>query len=70
MGRVILVVHVDNILVSGAENDFLKMENILNDKIPTNNLGEMKWYMGVAVDRDWDLSVTQTTFSDPLLERF
>ncbi|CAM9835083.1 unnamed protein product, partial [Sphacelaria rigidula] len=71
--RVISVFHVDDILISGPEEYVGKVGQILNTKFPTNNLGEVTWYMGCAVDRDWDrgtLSVTQTTFSDTPLERF
>ncbi|CAM9757375.1 unnamed protein product, partial [Sphacelaria rigidula] len=60
--RVILVIHVNDILVSGSEEYF-----------STNNLGEVTWYMGCSVDRDWDRgtpSVAQTTFTDTLLKRF
>ncbi|CAM9711803.1 unnamed protein product [Sphacelaria rigidula] len=71
--HVILVVHVDDILISGTEENVGKVGEILNKNIPTNNLGEATWYMGCAVYRDWDrgtLSVTQTTFTDTLLKRF
>ncbi|CAM9538439.1 unnamed protein product [Sphacelaria rigidula] len=60
--RVILVVHVDDILIGGAEENVRKVGNILNDKLLTNNLGQVIWYMGCAVNRDWDrctLSVMQ-----------
>ncbi|CAN0005911.1 unnamed protein product, partial [Sphacelaria rigidula] len=66
--RVILVVHVDDILFSGSEEYVGKVGNILNKKFPTNNLGEVTWYMGCA-DRG-TLSVTHTTFTDTLLKRF
>ena len=74
-GRVslILVVHVDDILISGDEKDVKEVERILNSKFPVNNLGEVNWYMGCAVRRDWDrgtISVSQTTFADTLLKRF
>ena len=71
--KVILVVHVDDILVGGPETEVLEVGKILNSKFPTNNLGEVSWYMGCAVHRDWDrgtLSVTQTTFADTLMRRF
>ncbi|CAN0007851.1 unnamed protein product, partial [Sphacelaria rigidula] len=71
--RVILVVHVDDILISGFEEYVGKVGQILNKTFPTDNLGEVTWYMECAVDRDWDrgmLSVTQTTFTDTLLKRF
>ncbi|CAM9964020.1 unnamed protein product [Sphacelaria rigidula] len=71
--RVTVVVHVDDILISGSKKYVGKVDQILNKNFPTNNLGEITWYMGCAVDRDWDrgtLSVTQTTFTDTLLKRF
>ncbi|CAM9350184.1 unnamed protein product [Sphacelaria rigidula] len=46
------------------------ISKILNDKFPTNDLGEVTWYMGCAVNRDWNRAVTQTTFTDTLLKRF
>ncbi|CAN0035020.1 unnamed protein product, partial [Sphacelaria rigidula] len=71
--RVILVVHVDDILISGSEENVGYVGKILNKKFPTNNLGELTWYMGCAVERNWDrgtLSVTQTTFTNTLLKCF
>ncbi|CAM9597236.1 unnamed protein product, partial [Sphacelaria rigidula] len=71
--RVILFVHVDDIFISGSEEYVGKVGKILDNKFPTNNLGEVTWYMGCAVDNEWDrgtLSVTQTTFTDTLLKRF
>ncbi|CAM9316399.1 unnamed protein product, partial [Sphacelaria rigidula] len=44
--RVILVVHVDDILISDSEENVGKVGKILNKKFPTNNLGEVTWYMG------------------------
>ncbi|CAM9880693.1 unnamed protein product [Sphacelaria rigidula] len=49
---VILVAQVDNILISGPAEYVGKVSQILNKTFPTNNLGEVTWYMGCAVDRD------------------
>ncbi|CAM9949757.1 unnamed protein product, partial [Sphacelaria rigidula] len=73
--RVSLVVHVDDILIRSSERYVGEVGQILDKKFPTNNLGEVTWYMGCAVDRNWDrvtLSVTQTTFTftDTLLKCF
>ncbi|CAM9893445.1 unnamed protein product, partial [Sphacelaria rigidula] len=71
--RVVFVVHVDDILISGTEEYVGKVGQIPKQKLPTNNLGDVTWYIGCAGDRDWDrgtLSVTQTTFTDTLLKRF
>ena len=74
-GRVcmILVVHVDGILIGGEEKRVQGICEILNKKFPTNNLGEVQWYMGCAIERDWNrgtLCMNQTTFTDTLLKRF
>ncbi|CAN0036990.1 unnamed protein product [Sphacelaria rigidula] len=71
--HMILVVHVDDILISGSEENVGKEGKIQNKKVPHEQLGEATWYIGCAADRDWDrgtLSVTQTTFTDTLLKRF
>ncbi|CAM9401990.1 unnamed protein product, partial [Sphacelaria rigidula] len=71
--HVVLVVHVYDILISDSEENVGKVGRNLNKTFPPNNFGETTWYMGCAVDRDWDrgtLSVTQTTFTATLLKRF
>ena len=69
----ILVVHVDDILIGGEEKQVEEICAILNRVFPTNNLGEVQWYMGCAIERDWKkgtMRVDQTTFIDTLLKRF
>ena len=51
--ELILVVHVDDILVSGEKEACDELHHTLNDKFPTKNLGELKWYLGCALERDW-----------------
>ena len=51
--KLILVVHVDDVLVSGEKEACVKLHHALNDFFPTENLGELKWYLGCAAERDW-----------------
>ncbi|CAM9867548.1 unnamed protein product [Sphacelaria rigidula] len=65
---VILIVHVDDILIGGETKRGEKVCDILNKRFPTNNLGEVQWYMG-----DWGRGITyvnQMTFIDIMLKRF
>ena len=65
--------HVDDILLGGEEKGVEVTCAILNGFFPTNNLGEVQWCMGCAVERDWkkgSMRVNQTTFIDTLLKRF
>ena len=50
--ELIIVVHVDNTLVSGKNKAYDELHQTLNDNFPTENLGELKWYLGCAVERD------------------
>ena len=50
--KLILVVHVDDILVSGEKEACDELHHTLNRNFPTENLGELKWYLGCAVERD------------------
>ena len=70
---VILVVQVDYILVSGKKEACDVLHHTLNENFPTENLGELKWYLGCAVERDWQqASVTtkQPAMIDTLTKRF
>ena len=51
--KLILVVHVDDVLVSGEKEACDELHHTLNEQFPTENLGELKWYLGCAVERDW-----------------
>ena len=51
--KLILVVHVDDIVVSGGKEACEELHHTLNENFPTENLGELKWYLGCAVERDW-----------------
>ncbi|CAM9242190.1 unnamed protein product, partial [Sphacelaria rigidula] len=69
----ILVVHVDDILIGGETKRVERVCNILDNRFPTNNLGEVQWYMGCAIERNrkrGTMYVNQTTFVDTMLKRF
>ena len=51
-----LVVHVDDILVSGNEIVYEELPGIMYDQFSTQNLGELEWYLGWTVERDWEKS--------------
>ena len=46
--KLTLVVHVDGILVSGEKEACEELHHTLNETFPTENLGELKWYLGCA----------------------
>ena len=46
--KLIIVVHVDDILVSGGKEAYDELHHTLNE-----NVGELKWYLGCAVEHDW-----------------
>ncbi|CAM9468444.1 unnamed protein product, partial [Sphacelaria rigidula] len=48
---VILVVHVDDILIGGETKRVEKGCDTLNKIFPTDNLGEVQWYLGRAIER-------------------
>ena len=45
----------------------------LNENCPTENLGELKWYLGCAVERDWQqdgVTIKQPAIIDTLTKSF
>ena len=71
--KLILVVHVDDILVSGEKEACDELHRILNGKFPTEIFGELKWYLGCAVERDWQqggVTIKQPAMIDTLIKRF
>ena len=48
--KLILVEHVDDILVSGKKEARNELHHTLNRNFPTENLGELKWYVGCVVE--------------------
>ena len=51
--KLIFVVHVDDIIVSGEKEACEELHHTLNENFPTENLGELKWHLGCAAERDW-----------------
>ena len=68
-----LVVHVDDILVSGEKEACDELHHTLNESFPTETLGELKWYLECAVERDWQqgsVTIKQPAMIDTLTKRF
>ena len=51
--KLILVVHVDDVLVSGKKEACDKLHHPLRKIFLTEKFGELKWYLGCTVERDW-----------------
>ena len=77
--NLILVVHVDNILssqwgeVSREKEACDELYHTLNENFPTENLGELKWYLECAVERDWQqgsVTIKQPATIDTFTKRF
>ena len=69
--KLILVVHADDILVSGEKEACDELHHALNENFPTENLGELKWYR--AAERDWQggsVTIKQPAMIDTLTTRF
>ena len=65
----ILVVHVDDILVSGGKEVCDELHHTLNGNFPTENLGELTWYLGCATECDWrgeSVTIKQPVMIDAL----
>ena len=71
--KLILVVHVDDILVSGEKEACDELHHTLIENFPTENIGELKWYLGCAAERDWQggsVTIKQPAMIDTLTKRF
>lgn len=55
-GKVYMItaVHVDDVVVAGANETRRNFHTALVNNFPTKNLGEMPWYTGCALNRDWE----------------
>ena len=45
----------------------------LNQFVPINNLGELRWYAGCRYSRDWDtgtLTISQQVFAESTVAKF
>ena len=71
--KVILAVHVDDMIVVRTKKDCDHLRDLLSKSFPTKNLGELNWYMGCLYERNRSkgtLKISQPAFIDVLLERF
>ena len=71
--KLILVVHVDDILVSGEKEACDDLHHTLNGNFPTKNLGELCWCLWCAVERDWQhgsVTIKQPAMIYTLIKRF
>ena len=71
--KLIMAVHVDDIVVAGSGEACRYFHAALNTKFPTNNLGEFVGNTGCAFKRNWGLGtlkVTQKAFVERTMNRF
>ena len=69
----ILGVYVDDLLVGGSKEDCKSLLSSLNEKFPTNDLGECTWYDGCGIERDVELgtlTLSQEAYVESLMTRF
>ena len=59
--KLIMAVHVDDIVIAGSDEACRDFHAALNTKFPTNNLGELTWYTGCAFKRNWELGTLEIT---------
>ena len=71
--KLILVVRVDDILVSRKKKACDELHHTLNENFPTENLGELKWYLVCAEERDYQqgrVTIEQPAKIDTLTKCF
>ena len=71
--KMILAVHVDDMILAGNEKDCDWLQKTLSEVFPVNNLGPLTWYTGCSFERSADgssVKISQTAFIDKLVERF
>ena len=69
----ILVVHFDDLLVSGNETVCEELLCVLHGQFSTQSLGELEWYLGCAVERHREkgtIKISQPAMVDTPLARF
>ena len=69
----IVGVYVDDLLVRGSGEDCESLLASLNEKYPTNNLGECTWYDGCGIERYVELGtmkLSQEAYVESLMKRF
>ena len=68
-----LVFHVDDIKIAATEKVTEVEVSALNQRFPTNHLGEVEWYMGSEYKRDREkgtLEISQTQFIQSVINSF
>ena len=71
--KMVVGVHVDDMILVSAEKDSLWLQEKLSDFFPVKHLGELTWYMGCSFVRDMQegsLSISQKNFATAVVERF
>lgn len=61
----VVAVRVDDLFVVGEAKEAAEFHDSLNNKFPTNMVGELSWYTGCAFDRnfkDGTIKMSQTAF--------
>ena len=68
-----ILLHVDNMVVAGKNDECAALHKFLNLKFPTNNLSELAYFMGCSFSRNrktGTLTMSQESSIDKLIERF
>ncbi|CAN0391313.1 unnamed protein product, partial [Ascophyllum nodosum] len=71
--KVIVGVHIDDIIVSGEHDMCDEFFDQLRQRFPLKNPGELKMYTGCVFERDWDngiLDINQTAFAISMVEQY
>ena len=71
--RMMLAVHVDDMVVAGNSADCNRLHKHLNKRFPTNNLGPLTHYTGCNFKHDKtrnSITICQETYIERLVERF
>ena len=70
---IVAVVHVDDMFAMGLKSRCDKFCEDLNQFVPMNNLGELRWYTGYRFSRDWDagtLTISHQVFAESTVAKF
>ena len=71
--KVMIAVHVDDMIVAGNKLDCDWLRSALSEAFPVNNLGPLNWYTGCAFERNrrrGTIKIHQTAFIDSIINRF
>ena len=70
---IVTVVRVDDIFAAGVKSRCDQLCEYPNRLVPVNNLGELRWYAGCRLSRDWDAgtwTISQRGFAENTAVRF